>query len=531
MLAFFNICLSLFGVVFISYMTYSFIKAQHARKKYEEAKDELAETLEDEYSKMLGKGEDGEIYLAWGFEILELNKKHEMFSYDDAIEKFRKACELLEGNEKESAETALCHTLYLKYFSEDIINEELAKELDRLYEKSPEGDSPILFYFDKANFKSQKGKKEDDAEDLLTALELYAKVENLYPQASEEDKQLIDLKTLKSSEIETLIDLVSNCNQYEYLDELYKKLVQRKEAALSYEVYSQMDFAQYHAARYVAFKEKVDLEKIDEICQEAVGMRSINKNRSEIYGYWANHYRYIAINLKDDTLLEQAKEKYRESLNLDMQNVEAVKYFANIYVKEGLETKREEPFAQAIEILLRSNESFYYLDDEQDTETLVENKVAGLKLLTEAVKIVRYNEQIDKMTSNRRLLDRIGNELIDLFPMHRMGNIIKADGLLFISVMENTFEKNRKTILKNLQKKSDKNSPKTEDYLDTTIHYIYAGYYAQMPEEEEKVYEYMEKYIKSRDDQSRNKILLDEVRKDPLFANFRHSMRFGELFS
>lgn len=530
MLSFLSLIISLASIGVAIYVAYTIAMAQRASKKYEQAKEKYAETIETEYTQMLGGEDDGNVYLDWGLDILQQKERHQMFSYDDAIEKIRKACELLDGDDKKTAENALCNVMHRKYFDEYTDSEELAKELDELYSKELYSDSPMFFYYDKANFKSEKGDRENNAEDLLTALQLYAKVEEMYPQASEEDQKRIDLKNLKSNEIDTLIDLISSCKQYEYLDELYSKLVERKDMAVSYDAYVQMDFARYYSLRYVHLKEKADLEKIDEICQEALNIRSINKNRSEIYSYWASFYQSMGTKLKDDVFLEMAKEKYKEAIDLDKQNVQAVKNLVNLYSIKGLETKTSEPLAQAIEILLESNEALYFVEDKYDNEAVMENQTARIEFLIEAVKLVRYSEAIDKASPNRKQLDKIGSEITLLLPTQRMGYIIKAEGMLFTTVTENTFAKNKKSILRNLQKESDPNSPIIAIDMDNAVNYIYAGYYAQIPEEEDKMYEYMDKYIKSYEGSSGKKELLEEMKKDPLFANFRHSMRFSELF-
>lgn len=533
MILFINICIAIASIGVAIYAIYATISYQRSKKKYEKAKKDLVEVIQEEYSQMLGKGDDGAVYYDWAIEILKQHSNHQLFSLDEAIEKIRKAYALLEGDDKLDAEYLLCHTLFSKFLDEDYIDKSLSSELDGLFEHIAKRKKNLNFQFDRALFHATKGyleeEKDQKLEDMEKAHAIYSRIEERYPNETEEEKANFELDIFYEYWSNLLFNMISHIYKPEYLDKLYHTLEKRRSLANTPSLTVEMEYAQFYAVRYIHLKDEADLKKAEELYEYHLNRMTMNRSKSKVYYYWGQSYNKISLALEDNSFLNKAKDKFLSAINIDIKNIEATKSLAHLLTYEGLKDEKDEPFTQALNLLLGNNEKLYIAED-SDIEEYKEILDIKFQLLTSAIEVIRSNEVYNPNTPNRTYSVQIGDELIALTPTHKLGYIIKAEGLLFSSVTENKFDKNKKKILKLLQtedKSGAENYTNIIGMFDSIMNYTYAGYYAQIEGEDEQVYKYIKEYLKTFTDPVSIK---EQIKEDPLFARYKHNKTFDGVF-
>lgn len=539
---FISSCLFIVLIIVIIQVTITQILANRKKEKYEKAREELAESIKNGYLQILGKGEDATVYYNWAIEIYTYFLEYGMFSLDEALEKSRKAYELATGELRMKAEVLLKDILFYKYLDSDKndLDEEdknqdrlmLTKELENLFNSIAERDTNLVFLLEWGWFKMTKGIAENNLEDIEIALSLYKKIEKEYSSSDQKERDSVNINEFYSNWSKLLITTISKMGEYKYLPELLEILEKLRTIPSITKMDVNLQFAKYHSLKYLASKDIAELEKIDQICEIVLSERTSDTDKSVVYDKWAYLYKEIADILEDEALLNKAKEKYQRALDLDENNLSALKTLAILYANEGMMKNDDLLFNQAVTMLLKHFKKISIVDETELSKEEADNLFkVKFELLDIASKIVRNNEDSNPKTETKRLYINIGEAFISTVYILQLGYFIKAKGMLFAAAMDNNFEKQSKKILRviNEGEKVGDIHKKNELFKDIRA-YAYAGYYAQIPGQEDLMYQYLKEYIESYHNEDLQ-LLLEKTKEDPVFRNHKHSSQFNNVFN
>lgn len=520
---------SLLTIGFMLYGLYTVIQHQRASKKYEEAKDQYTKTMTEIYTKLLGQNNDGAVYYDWGIDILKQYEEHNMFSLEEAADKFRLAFNLLEGEDKVDASEMLRYCLLCIFLDGNETDTSLNAELDQhLKLNATNKTNDISYLFDWALFKYQrKDNNQSSIDDLNFAIDLFTKIEKIYDEPSTENQSSVSKQELYTSWINALFKLASETKNEIYLPQILDILEKIKVISVPHDYYLDLKYVRYYLTRYQVTSNEENLQNMDKFCKDIVDRRGSNTNKSEVYSYWATCYSLIALEQENESFLNKAIELFKEAIQLNENNIEAITGLADSYSTLGNFTKQENYFKQGLELVLSTAESMFYDPRETTTEEIQQLLSDKLSLFKSAVTIMKDNISINSKTQNREYIIRLGDNFILFDPNNQYGYQTKAEGLLYISVLNNQFDKKKKEIFKLLQKTLQIASKKEKQNLDR-LDYLFAAYHAQTPIEDEQMYQYLNKYLGAFTPENRNQEG-QAIKEDYLFANYKNSSKFNSI--
>lgn len=538
MISLINFCILLISLAFAIYMLYLTIgiainskKLKKAEKDYVEALTDIKTDMESKYAKQLGKGNDADVYYSWALEMYEFYRDHNLFSLDEILNKARKFYELETGERKDQSEDLMMILLFAIFLESDYSDIEINEELEEFFEICSKRRFELSFLKSWAFFKTRSGWTNDNLDGTRKGLTIYQEIEERYYNSDENEKKEFNLIAFYKEWQEALTNSIVSDLTSENLPLLLNTLEKMKTINEVNKMELDLDFAYYHVLKYSVDKDKAELQTADMLYQKIIDERSVDKNKSTVYHTWGLSYNDLIFWLKDPSFDKKARELFKQSIDLDNKNHRAYISLALSYAAEGEEKKEDRLFTLAINTLLEYNKHLFCSHDQQqeEIEEMITNKG---EVLAKAFTILNINKALNFKTETRRLFIEVGEAYIQYHNISKLGYIAKAEGLLFVSVMDNQFNKNKKEILKLLQTADKLKEIEGGATFDSMYAYNYAAYYAQIPGEEEQVYNYMRKYITYRTAQeSLSTELLEDVKSDPLFANYRHSSKFANLFN